>query len=129
LADLLRFTKLPMAWRWRPAEWPVWNHAITSALRIWTTGVGCDQGALDALGEGNLDTSLLEAPADDQALLAELRMERDVGRRHLAIVTESFHDREWRRAHRGNGVYPEDHLWSAVAGFLELDNEIRRLDS
>src|SRR5689334_9580056 len=27
LADELRFTKLPLSWHWRPAEWPVWNHS------------------------------------------------------------------------------------------------------
>jgi hypothetical protein len=129
LADSLRFTKLPMTWRWRPAEWPVWNHAITSALRIWTTDGGSDPAALNALVEGNVGETLLEAPTDTRALLSELRTERDVGRQHLAFVTDSFHDREWRRIHRGFGVYPEDHLWSAVAGFLDLDDAIRRLES
>ena len=34
LASLCRFDKLPMSWRWRPAEWPVWNHEINRAVRF-----------------------------------------------------------------------------------------------
>ncbi len=128
LASVLRFTKLPVSWQWRPAEWPVWNHEIDRAVRVWTAADGRDQRALDALAAGQLDDVTIEAPAGTVALVAELLVERDVGRRHLATVTESFHDKDWRRAHRGNGVYPEDHLWWATAGFLDLDDAVRRPD-
>jgi hypothetical protein len=30
--------------------------------------------------------------------------------------------------HRGSGIYLEDHLWWATAGFLDLDDAIRRLE-
>jgi hypothetical protein len=58
----------------------------------------------------------IEAPANTKELVVELLVERDIGRRHLATVAESFHDKDWRHVHRGNGVYPEDHLWWATAG-------------
>jgi hypothetical protein len=27
---------------------------------------------------------------------------------------------EWRRDHKGLGIYPEDHLWCATHGYLDL---------
>jgi hypothetical protein len=105
----------------------VWNHEIERALRVWSADGGRDKAALEALAAGRLDNVMLDAPPDADALLAELLVERDVGRRHLATVTESFYDQDWRRAHRGDGVHAEDHLWWATAGFLELDDAIQRL--
>jgi hypothetical protein len=127
LAALLRFTKLPLSWRWRPKEWPVWNHEIERALRVWIADDGRDQAALDALAARRLNDVTFDAPASSDALIAELLVERDVGRRHLATVTESFYDQGWRRDHRGEGVHPEDHLWWATAAFLDLDDAIERL--
>jgi hypothetical protein len=128
LAAVLRFTKLPLSWRWRPAEWPVWNHEIDRAVRVWSAAGGRDQRALDALAAGRLDDVTVEGPASTDELLAELVVERDVGRGHLASVTESFYDQDWRHEHRGDGVHPEDHLWWATAAFLDLDDAVRRLD-
>ena len=42
LAAGLRFTNLPVSWKWRPAEWPVWNHEIERAAWIWTAADGRD---------------------------------------------------------------------------------------
>ena len=127
LAAILRFTKLPVSWQWRPAEWPVWNHEIKRALRVWSADGRRDPAALDALAARHLDDVTLDAPASDAALIAELLVERDVARRHLASVTESFYDRDWQREHRGDGVHAEDHLWWASAAFLDLDDAIQRL--
>ena len=123
LAAMLRFTKLPLTWRWRPAKWTVWNHEIDRAVRVWSSADGRDQRALDALAARQLDDVTVERPPSDEELLAELLVERDVGRRHLASVTESFYDPDWRREHRGDGVHAEDHLWWATAGFLDLDTQ------
>jgi hypothetical protein len=128
LAAGLRFTNLPVSWKWRPAAWPVWNHEIERAARIWTASDGRDQSVLEAFASGRLDRAATEKPADTDELLAELIIERDIGRRHLATVTASFHERDWRREHRGGGIYPEDHLWWTAAGFLDLDEAIRRLE-
>ncbi len=128
LAAMLRFTKLPLSWRWRPAEWPVWNHAIDRAVRVWSAAGGRDQRAVDALAARQLGDVAVERPASDKELLAELLVERDVSRSHLASVTESFYEQDWRRDHRGDGVHAEDHLWWATAGFLDLDDAVRRLD-
>ena len=42
-------------------------------------------------------------------------------------VTGSFYDRDWRRECRG-GEYPESHLWSAAAAYLELDDAVGHLE-
>jgi hypothetical protein len=31
-----------------------------------------------------------------------------------------YWDHEWRREHKGLGRYPENELWEAVAGYLDL---------
>jgi hypothetical protein len=126
-AASLRFTKLPLSWHWRPVQWPVWNHEISRAVRFWTTDGGGDERVLAALGSGRLDDVAFDAPADRDALAAQLVIERDVSRRQLSALTASFYDQAWRRGHRGDGVYPEDHLWRAAAGFVDLDDAISRL--
>ncbi|WP_291409525.1 hypothetical protein [Actinophytocola sp.] len=35
-------------------------------------------------------------------------------------MTETYWDREWRHDNRGDGRYPENHLWEAVYGYLDL---------
>lgn len=32
----------------------------------------------------------------------------------------AYREREWRREHKGLGVYPEEHLWRATHGYLDL---------
>jgi hypothetical protein len=35
-------------------------------------------------------------------------------------VVEGYWDREWRADHKGFGSYPDDHLWRAAHGYLDL---------
>jgi hypothetical protein len=124
LASTLRFDKLPMSWWWRPQQWPVWNHAITRAVCVWSASAGSQPDVLDALAAARTDQLEFAEPSDDAQLVAQLRVERDLARRHLEATVSSFHDREWRRDHKGDGVYPEQHLWLAAAGYLDLDNTL-----
>jgi hypothetical protein len=128
LASLLRFDKLPMSWWWRPMAWPVWNHEITRAACFWSAQDGVDQAVLDALAAGSYDQLQFVEPSSAEELIAQVRTERDIARRHLEDAVAGFHEREWRREHKGDGVYPGDHLWSAAAGFLDLDNSVERLE-
>ena len=128
LAELLRLPKLPVSWWWRPVEWPVWNHSISRAVRFWSADGGRDQRALDGLASGRLENVAVEAPANRGELAAQVLVERDVARQHLVTVTESFYEADWRRDHRGGGSYPENHLWSATAAYLELDDALQHLD-
>jgi hypothetical protein len=56
--------------------------------------------------------------------VARVRIERDLGRRHLEATAASYHDREWRRHHKGDGIHPEDQLRWAATGYLDLDNAL-----
>lgn len=125
-AALLRFDKLPLSWRWRSARRPVWNHHIRRAARFWTASNGVDEVVLESLASGRLDLVPTTGPAGHDELMAQLVAEREVCRRHLAEVTDRFYEGDWRGAHRHEGIYPQDHLWWAAAGFLELDDAIAR---
>jgi hypothetical protein len=127
LADSLRLPKLPVSWWWRPADWPIWNHSINRAVCFWSADGGRHHDAFDGLAAGRVDTVEVEEPANRSELIAQVLMERDLARRHLGTVTESFYDREWRRACRG-GEHPESHLWAAAAAYLELDEALQQFD-
>ena len=126
LAESLRLPKLPASWWWRPADWPVWNHTISRAVRFWNADGGRDQRTLDGLAAGRLENVAVEEPANRSELNAQMLVEHDVARQQLVTVTESFYDPDWRRNHRGGGAYPENHLWSAAAAFIELDDALQR---
>jgi hypothetical protein len=126
VAAQLRFDKLPLTWWWRSADGPVWNHRIRRAVRFWTAGDGADVAVVDALAAGRTDQLPSAEPTDNEQLVAQLRAERDVGQRHLTRMVERFYDRDWRDQHKYQGVFPQDHLWWAAAGFLELDKALRR---
>ncbi len=127
LADELRFSKLPLSWVWRPAAWPVWNHAIERSIRVWNRGAGGDAAAFAGLAAGQFDGVTVDRPPSRDALRAQVAMERDVARDHLAETIESFYEPDWRRSHQGGGVHAEDHLWWAAAGFMELDAALGEL--
>ena len=127
-ASLLRFDKYPLRWWWRPAGWPVWNHTISQPVRFWSEANGPDEEALDRLADRRLDELVMQGPADQRAYRAQLQTELETARRHLDRVVDSYHDRDWRRDHKGFGVYPEDHLWWATQAFLELDDAFRGIN-
>lgn len=124
--SLLRFEKYPITWRWRPLAWPVWNHEIVAPVRFWSVKDGADAATLDALASRELDSLEPLLPKVEETFLAQLRIEREVAKRHLESVVESYHDRDWRKSHKGFGVYPEDHLWWATSGFLDLDEAVNK---
>ncbi len=71
---------------------------------------GPDQAALDALGERRLgDLHRLVPTAAEEA--EQLREELAASLAHLQRVDAAYWEREWRREHKGLGVYPEDHRW------------------
>jgi hypothetical protein len=116
---VLRLDKVPVRAQWRPSVWPVWNHAIRRPLRIWSLDGGVDGAALDALSAGQADRLRLSAP-DPAEEAEQLSVELDASLAHLRRVRDGWDDREWHRTHKGDGVYPSDHLWRAVHGYLDL---------
>lgn len=119
LVTVLRLDKVPVRVQWRPSVWPVWNHAIRQPVRVWSLAAGADGEALDALSVG--DAERFRLPAPDPADEAEqLAAELDASLGHLRRVRDGWDDRDWHRIHKGDGVYPSDHLWRAVHGYLDL---------
>ena len=117
-AEVIGLGKVPVEWWWRPVLWPVWNHEIRGPVRFWSLD-GLDEEVLEAITERRLGElhRLVPTPAEE---LEQLQEELSASLVHLRRVTESYWDREWRRDHRGLGVYPEHHLWRAAQGYLDL---------
>lgn len=124
LPQLLEIDKAPVEWYWRPALWPVANHLIHRPLRIWSVE-GPDTVALDALERGDAEMLRLPGPTDAEAR-EQLTAELEASLAHLRRVEAGYWAREWRTAHRGSGVYPENHLWEATHGYLDLLTASRR---
>jgi hypothetical protein len=74
-----------------------------------------------------LDHLERSVPSEEETFVAQLRIERNAARKHLESVVDSYHDRDWRKSHKGFGVYPEDHLWWVTKGLLDLDNAIGKV--
>lgn len=118
LPGLLEIDKAPVDWYWRPAVWPVSNHRIVRPLRIWSLD-GPELDAFDALRGNAVEELRLPEPSPaDRA--EQLAMELDVSLTHLRRIEAGFWERDWRSSHRGSGTYPENHLWDAVHGYLDL---------
>lgn len=119
LADLLRLDKAPVLWRWRPGEWPVANHEIRRPMPIWNRD-GVQSAALDALAGKQAEPFRITDP-DDDTRAEQMARELATSSAHLRAVRDRYwEDANWRRSHRRDGRHPEDHLWQAVDGYLDL---------
>jgi hypothetical protein len=118
LPSLLEIDKAPVRWFWRPSVWPVANHLIHRPLRVWSLD-GPDETALDALERGQAEHLRTPAPTAEQQR-EQLGVELAASLSHLRSVEAGFSERDWRSAHRGSGIYTENHLWNAVHGYLDL---------
>jgi hypothetical protein len=118
LPHLLEIDKAPVEWYWRPSVWPVANHLIHRPLRVWSLD-GPDTTVLDALERGEAEDLRMPAPTAAQ-LHEQLTAELAASLAHLRRIEAGFWERDWRSAHHGSGVHPEDHLWDAVRGYLDL---------
>ena len=118
LEDTLRLSKGGFAYWWRSYLSPVPNHRIRSPVRFWSQD-GPEEAVLQALAErrfGGLPRLQPSAEAGQEQMAEEL----DVALRRLRTVHASYWDQDWRREHRGLGRYPENDLWDAVHGYLDL---------
>ncbi len=124
LASLLALEKAPVDWYWRPTGLPVANHLIHRPLRIWTHVGGVDGTALDALARRAAEPLRLPPP-DPRQEAEQLRAELAASLAHLRRLEAAYWERDWRVAHRGSGVHPENHLWDAVHGYFDLVDAVR----
>lgn len=125
IIQVLRLDKSPVRRFWRPAVWPVWNHMIREPVRIWSLD-GPDEAVLNALERGKPGPPRMPAPFDAERR-EQTAMELAASLAHLREVRDRYWDSEWRRDHQGYGTYPENHLWNAVWGYLDLSDAARQL--
>jgi hypothetical protein len=118
LVDTMRLDKEGILYCWRSRHEPVWNHFIREPVRFWSLD-GTDEAALAALRERRFaDLRRLTASPEEVQRRAATELDRALAR--LRAVHRAYWDGNWRRKHRGNGRYPEDHLWEATEGYLDL---------
>jgi hypothetical protein len=127
LVHSLRLDKGGFAVWWRSRHEPVWNHVIHEPVRFWSLD-GTDEAVLDALRDRRFaDLPRLTASPAELRRHTEADLDRALG--HLRDVNEKYWDRDWRNEHRGGGRYPEDHLWEAAHGYLDLVDAVHRSDA
>ena len=119
LGYVLELEKSPVDWCFRSAAAPLGNHRIDRPLRIWSRTTGVEEAALVALADGTADA--LREPRPRPPVLARHQAEElDAAQAWLREVRDRYWERTWRRDHHGAGSYPENHLWDAVDGYLDL---------
>ncbi|MGI5132694.1 DUF7711 family protein [Pseudonocardia sp. CA-107938] len=124
LVDTLRLNKGGFTYWWRSRHEPVWNHLIREPVRFWSLD-GPDEAVLDALRERRL-TDLPRASGTPDELRRRTAVELDRSLDRLREIRERYRDRDWRQEHRRAGRHPEDHLWDAVDGYVDLVDQLRR---
>jgi hypothetical protein len=118
LAGDLRLDKGGFAWWWRSQQEPLTNPVIRGPVRFWSRQ-GPDEDVLDALAGRRFDALRRVTPSPD-AGRARLDSDRAAALSYLRAVRDSYWEPSWRREHRGPGHYPEQDLWEAVEGYLDL---------
>ena len=126
LVQELRLDKGGIAYWWRSRHEPVWNHAIREPVRFWSLS-GTDVAVLEALRERRFADLPRLFPTVEQ-IRRRTAVELDRALARVRAVRQGYWDRDWRREHRSGGRYPENELWEAVDGYLDLrdaDNPLR----
>lgn len=119
LGYVLELEKAPIDWCFRSAAAPLGNHRIDRPLRIWSRAGGVEDAALTALAAGTVD-ALREPRPRAPVLRRHLAEELAAAEARLREVRDRYWQRAWRHDHHGAGTYPENHLWDAVEGYLDL---------
>lgn len=110
--------RLGYLYRFRSREDPVTNANVREAVRFWSLD-GPDEDVLQALAERRFD-DLPRVAADGESLPSQHAAELGAALDSLRETCDRYWEPDWRRAHRGGGRYPENTLWDAVFGYLEL---------
>lgn len=126
LVDSLRLDKGGFAYWWRSRHRPVWNHHIRGPARFWSLD-GPDESVLRALSERR-HADLSRVVASPTELREQFAAELATAVDGLRAAHAGYWERDWRREHRGGGRYPENHLWEAVDGYLDLLDAHRHHD-
>jgi len=86
--------------------------------------VGC--GTAGALAAQRAEPFRLAEPSAAEEA-EQFEVELAASATYLRYVRDRYwDDQRWRREHRGDGRSPENHLWDAVDGYLDLLDGRRR---
>ena len=118
LVHSLRLDKGGFAYWWRSRHRPVWNHHIRGPVRFWSLD-GPDESVLHALAERR-HADLPKDVVGPTELREQTAAELATALARLRAAHENYWERDRRREHRGSGRFPENHLWEAVNGYLDL---------
>jgi hypothetical protein len=124
LADTLRLNKGGFAYWWRSRHDPVWNHYIREPVRFWSLD-GPDEDVLRALSERRF-SDLPRSTPDPGDVRVHTATALDAALTRLREVHRNYWERDWRQENRGGYRYPENVLWEAVDGYLDLLDESGR---
>jgi hypothetical protein len=119
LPSVLELDKAPVDWFFWPVATPIGNHAVVGAVRIWDRDDGIDTDALDALAAGDPVRFRLPPPGPARRR-QQASDDLDTALAHLRGIRDRYWQRTWRGDHHASGMGPEDHLWDAVHGYLDL---------
>ncbi len=118
VADMLRLSKLPVRRYARPFGGPAWNPLFRWVVRFWDVASGLDEQVTEALLEGERVEGV--EPSTEECL-QQMEAELIQCRAHLDAMLAHFWEPNWRREHRGGGIYPEEHLWRAAQAVREVE--------
>ncbi len=108
--------KRPVRLVFRSAAEPVWNHEVTTPVRLWSAAGGGAQDVLEALRAGG--GAALRPPAPSPAELRE-RLDRELAA-SLEAVRRASAEHDEHRWSPGSPVGRADALAAAVRGYLQL---------
>lgn len=94
------------------------NGRVTDAVRSRAGSLRSSALRIVILVTAVGDLPRLEIPPEVQREQVAGELAAALGR--LRGVRDSYWDQQWRREHRGFGRYPENELWEAVEGYLDL---------
>jgi hypothetical protein len=119
LPYVLELDKAPVDWCFRSSAAPIGNHRVDRPLRIWSRAEGVDEQSLAALAVGQAE-ALREPRPRPPVFKRHLREELAAAQARLGDIRDRYWQRAWRSDHHGADSYPENHLWDAVHGYLDL---------
>ncbi len=115
---VLRIPKVPVLAYPRPTVLPPWNPIHRRVVRFWDHNDGTDHDVLEALRQRAPLPIVCPTLAEYQA---QMLSESNVARARLDQMLDDYWIGNWRKEHRGAGIFPENHLWAAAQALRDTE--------
>ncbi len=125
IAETMRIDKAPIWRHGRPSAWPAWNAENRRVRRFWHITEGTNTEAIETLRQGKAIEPIAVEP---HVFIEQMQTEYGVSRAHLNTVLDEYWEHPWRKAHKGYGIHPEDHLWRAAYGLQQIEEALGMTD-